>query len=98
MKILLFLCALSVLVMHFNQDLSPLYWVGLIGFTLTSILIAKRLDDERAARNNKKLCDDFADINAILAVRSRELDRRELFDKEIETEINNIKKNRHENK
>ena len=25
-------------------------------------------------------------------------DRRELFDKEIETEINNIKKNRHENK
>lgn len=28
----------------------------------------------------------------------RELDRRELFDKEIETEIKNIKKNRHENK
>ena len=46
----------------------------------------------------KSICNDFADINAILAVRSREVDRRELFDKEIETEINNIKKNRHENK
>ena len=41
----------------------------------------------------KSICDDFADINAILAARSRELDRRELFDKEIETEIKNIKKN-----
>jgi hypothetical protein len=46
----------------------------------------------------KSICDDFADINAILTARSRELDRRDLFDKEIETEINNIKKNRHENK
>lgn len=54
MKILLALCALSVLVMHLNQDLSPMYWVGLTGFTFTSILIAKRLDDERAARNNTK--------------------------------------------
>lgn len=46
----------------------------------------------------KSICDEFTDINAILAARSRELDRREQFDKEIETEINNIKKNRHENK
>ena len=46
----------------------------------------------------KSICDEFADINAILVARSRELDRRELFDKEIDTEINNIKKNRHENK
>lgn len=46
----------------------------------------------------KSICNDFADINAILAERSRELDRRELFDKEIETEINNLKQNRHENK
>ena len=46
----------------------------------------------------KSICDEFADISAILAARSRELDRRELFDKEIDTEINNIKKNRHENK
>lgn len=45
----------------------------------------------------KSICDEFADINAILAARSRELDRRELFDKEIETEINNLKQNRHEN-
>lgn len=41
----------------------------------------------------KSICDEFADISAILAARSREL-----FDKEIETEIKNIKKNRHENK
>lgn len=45
----------------------------------------------------KSICDDFADINTILAARSRELDRRELFDKDIEKEINNIKKDRHEN-
>lgn len=94
MKILLFLCALSVLVMHFNQDLSAMYWIGFVGFIITGFSIANRLDNERAAR----ICDEFADISAILAARSRELDRRELFDKEIETEINNIKKNRHENK
>lgn len=46
----------------------------------------------------KSICDEFADINTILAARSRELDRRELFDKEIDTEINNLKQNRHENK
>ena len=46
----------------------------------------------------KSICDEFADINAILVARSRELDRRELFDKEIDTEINNLKQNRHENK
>lgn len=46
----------------------------------------------------KSICDELADISAILTARSRELDRRELFDKEIETEIKNIKKNRHENK
>ena len=46
----------------------------------------------------KSICDEFADINAILAARSRELDRRELFDKEIDTEINNLKQNSHENK
>lgn len=46
----------------------------------------------------KSICDEFADINAILAARSRELDRRELFDKEIDTEIDNLKQNRHENK
>lgn len=46
----------------------------------------------------KSICDEFADISAILAARSRELDRRELFNKEIDTEINNLKQNRHENK
>lgn len=46
----------------------------------------------------KSICNEFADISAILAARSRELDRRELFDKEIDTEINNLKQSRHENK
>lgn len=54
MKILLALCALSVLVMHFNQDLNPVYWIGLSGFVITGFSIANRLDNERAARNNKK--------------------------------------------
>ena len=54
MKILYSFCALSALVMHFNQDLSAMYWAGLIGFIVTSFSIAKRLDDERAARNDKK--------------------------------------------
>lgn len=35
--------------------------------------------------------DDFRDINAILAVRSRELDRREQWDKEISELINSIR-------
>lgn len=54
MKILLALCALSVLVMHFNQDLSAMYWIGFVGFIITGFSIANRLDNERAARNNKK--------------------------------------------
>lgn len=36
--------------------------------------------------------DDFADINAILAARSRELDRREAFDQEISEQIQNLLK------
>ena len=54
MKKLILLCALSVAVMHFNQDLSAMYWVSLIGFTFTSILIAKRLDDGRTGESDKK--------------------------------------------
>lgn len=54
MKKLILLCAISVAVMHFNQDLSAMYWVGLIGFTFTSILIAKRLDDGRTGESDKK--------------------------------------------
>ena len=38
------------------------------------------------------ICDDFADINAILAARSRELDRREAFDQEISQQIQNLLK------
>lgn len=53
MKKLLFLCALSVLVMHFNQDLSPMYWVGLIGFIITGFTVANRLDYERTERDNR---------------------------------------------
>ena len=38
------------------------------------------------------ICDDFADINAILAARSRELDRREAFEQEISEQIQNLLK------
>lgn len=38
------------------------------------------------------ICDDFADINAILTARSRELDRREAFDQEISEQIQNLLK------
>lgn len=38
------------------------------------------------------ICDDFADINVILAARSRELDRREAFDQEISEQIQNLLK------
>lgn len=54
MKKLLFLCALSVLVMHFNQDLSAMYWVGFIGFIITGFSIANRLDNGRTSKYNKE--------------------------------------------
>lgn len=55
MKKLLFLCALSLVVMHFNQDLNPVYWIGFSGFVITGLWAAYKMDkDERAARNNKK--------------------------------------------
>ena len=54
MKILLFMCALSIAVMHFNQDMSAMYWIGFAGFVSSSIIISKKLDNERAARNNKE--------------------------------------------
>ena len=41
----------------------------------------------------KSICDEFADINAILAARSRELDRRARFDEEIGEIIADIKRN-----
>lgn len=53
MRKLIVLCAISVVIMHFNQDLSTMYWIGFVGFIITSLLIAKRLDDERTARNNR---------------------------------------------
>ena len=54
MKILLFLCALSIAVMHFNQDMSAMYWIGFAGFVISSIIISKELDNERAERNDKE--------------------------------------------
>lgn len=55
MKILLALCALSVLVMHFNQDLNPVYWIGFSGFVITGFWAAYKMDkDGRAKRNNKE--------------------------------------------
>lgn len=46
----------------------------------------------------KSICDDFADINAILAARSRELDRRIAFDEEVSEQINSILKSRKDEK
>lgn len=53
MRKLIVLCAISVVIMHFNQDLSAKYWIGFIGVTITSLLIGKRLDNERTERNNR---------------------------------------------
>ena len=44
MKILIAICAVSLAVMHANQDLSPMYWAGLIVFILAVILMANKLD------------------------------------------------------
>ena len=46
----------------------------------------------------ESICNDFADINAILAARSRELDRRIAFDKEISEQIKSILKSRKDEK
>lgn len=46
----------------------------------------------------KSICDDFSGINAILAARSRELDRRTAFDEEISEQINLILKSRKDEK
>jgi hypothetical protein len=55
MKKLLFICVLSLLVMHFNQDLNPVYWIGFSGFVITGFGAAYKMDkDERVARNNRK--------------------------------------------
>lgn len=54
MKKFLFLCALSVLVMHFNQDLNPVYWIGFSGFIITGFSIANRLDNGRTSKDNKE--------------------------------------------
>ena len=44
MKTLISLCVVSLAVMHANQDLSPIYWAGLIVFIFTVILMANKLD------------------------------------------------------
>ena len=55
MKVLLFFWALSVLVMHFNQDLNPVYWIGFSGFVITGLWAAYKMDkDGRVKRNNKE--------------------------------------------
>lgn len=54
MRKLIFICALSVVVMHFNQDLSLMYWVGLIGFIITGFSIANRLDNGRTGKSDRE--------------------------------------------
>ena len=46
MKKLMAICAASLVVMHANQDLSAMYWVGLIVFILAVILMSNKLDKE----------------------------------------------------
>ena len=53
MKMLIAICAVSLAVMHANQDLSPMYWAGLIVFMFSVILIANRLDKE--GENNNEI-------------------------------------------
>lgn len=52
MQKLISLCALSVVVMHFNQDLSAMYWVGFIGFIITGFSIANKLDNGTGNNRN----------------------------------------------
>lgn len=55
MKTLLTLCALSILVMHFNQDLNPVYWIGLSGVVITGFWAAYKMDkNERASKNDRE--------------------------------------------
>lgn len=44
MKKLMAICAVSLVVMHANQDLSPMYWAGLIVYLFSIILIANKID------------------------------------------------------
>ena len=46
MKKLMAICAASLVVMHANQDLSAMYWVGLIVFLFSVIIMANKLDKE----------------------------------------------------
>lgn len=45
MRKLIALCVASLAVMHANQDLSPMYWAGLIVFIFAVILMANKLDN-----------------------------------------------------
>ena len=51
--------------------------------------IAKKTGE--AEETIRRICEDMADISAMLAARSRELDRRERFDEEIGKEIDELK-------
>ena len=45
-----------------------------------------------------EICADFQDVNALLAARSRELDRREAFNEELGRQIKEIKESREKNR
>lgn len=44
MKTLIALCVVSLVVMHANQDLSAMYWAGLVVFLFSVILMANKID------------------------------------------------------
>lgn len=54
MRKLIILCALSVAVMHFNQDLNPVYWIGFVGFVITGFSIANKLDNGRTEKGDRE--------------------------------------------
>ena len=45
MRKLIAICVASLVVMHANQDLNPMYWAGLIVFIFAVILMANKLDN-----------------------------------------------------
>lgn len=53
MRILLIICAICVVVIHYNQDMNWLYWYSLITFFTCGFIITYKLDHERIKKSDK---------------------------------------------
>jgi len=60
MKTLLALCVFSVLVMHFNQDLNPVYWIGFITFAISALAATYKMD--RREQFDKELGEEIENL------------------------------------